>query len=179
MRTNTRLLNETYGKLYAERFIGRRSCYVRFHLNGSELGRRNVIVRGFSYKDEVAEKIARKFCSCLSRFYYGNAARRYGRKADMTIALHKGRFFDGNSGAYVFSEVGNWHLHIVAEVPDHKTFDEVKDCVLEFVAKNAPLTVPQSKSNADAPALYFAETRDEVAAQIYNTRFGTDSVLFL
>lgn len=179
MRTNTRLLNEIYGNHYAERFIGKRSCYIRFHLNGTELGKRNIILRGFSYKDEVADKLARKFCSSLSRFYYGNAARRFDRKADMTIALHKGRFFDCKTNSYVYSGVGNWHFHIVAEVPNHKTFDEVRECVRLFVANNAPLTVPQSKSNIDAPALYFAETRDEVAAQIYNTRFGTDSVLFL
>ena len=179
MRTNTRSLNEAYGKHSAQRFIGKRSCYIRFHLNGNELGRRNIIFRGFSYREEVSAKLAGKFCWALSRYYYGNAAKRFGRKADMTIALHKGRFFDCKANSYVSCEVGNWHFHIVAEVPDHKSFDEVKECVKLFVARNAPLTVPQSQSNTDAPALYFAETRDDVAAQIYNARFGTDSVLLL
>ncbi len=179
MRTNTRLLNEEYGKHYAKRFIGKRSCYIRFHLSSTELNRRNVIVGDFPYREEVAVKLARQFRNSISRLYYGNAARYSKRFADLTAALHNGRYFEDAQGGNHFHECGGWHLHIVAEVPENICLLKVKSHAEGFVIRNSPLTVPHKDQDGITRLLYFAQTRDDVAAQIYNSRFGTESVVVL
>ena len=150
MKISRHELNSIYGHFLAERFLGKKCCYIRFDLNLKSLPR--VI------QDETATKIARRFRNNLSKFYYGNAARHRAQFADVLVHLHPDDLF--------------WHLHIVAEVPADRRFQDVKDFTNIFVARNNPFCVPRKTD-----AAYFDEVKNLVGAVIYNGRFGFDTLL--
>ena len=150
MKPSQHEMNSTYGHFLAERFLGKKCCYIRFDLNLKSVPT--------TIRSETATKIARKFRNNLSKFYYGNAARHREKFADVLVHLHPDDLF--------------WHLHIVAEIPDDKRFQEVKDFTNYFVAKNFPLCVSRAND-----AAYFDKVNNPIGAVIYNGKYGFDTLL--
>ena len=153
MRTQRRKHDQEYGNFFAN-YIGQRSAYIEIDLNLNHLPLRQ--------REEQAAKIARKFRNNLSRFYYGNAARKQKKFAAVVIHLHKTKKTE--TGAF-------WHLHIIAAVPDDMRFQAVRDFSNDFVVRNFPQVKPRAKD-----ICFFEPTRDAVGAAIYDGKFGPNSI---
>jgi len=154
MKTASLPSTQTYSHFFAQRFHGKRSCYIRFDLNISS-------IQG-QFREAECQRIARKFRNNLSRLYFGNAARHSQKYADLTIHLHQDDF---------------WHFHIVAEVPEDKEFSQVRSFAEMFVIKNRPLTVPRKMAANGSTICYFEPTESLIGSQIYNGRFGLETAL--
>lgn len=174
MRPTTRATNQDYAAFLADRFLGKRAVSIRFDLNLSEVP--SVL------RDDAATKIARKFKNNLSRFFFGKAARRFNKSADMTLALHKrgkskGGIWQRDIWQRNIWQRDIWHFHIVLSVPDHISLDETKAFTEAFVVKNYPLTVPSETNSRESTICYFEPTETLIGSQIYNSRFGLETVL--
>lgn len=150
------LIDQHFGKFLIQQFVGKQCCYIVFDLNLYSIPSQ--------FKDGEALKIARKFRNNLSRFYYGNAARKQKRFAAVAIHLHR---------------QPNTHFHIIAEVPGTTRFDHVRSFTETFVTKNFPICVPRKKTRNGTfdEVCYFAPINNLVGASFYNNRFGYDTCL--
>jgi hypothetical protein len=159
MRTNHLKTNSDYAHFaLAEIFDGKRVANVRIHLNWGSIP---TLLR-----HDFAKNIATKFRNNISRRYFSNAARR-GNFAACVIHLHR-------------DEVP--HLHILVEIPEHQTLEDVRQFVGEFVNKSTRNEcgrliwncVPARSVNT---LFYAEEVENLIGSLIYNQRYGLESAL--
>lgn len=101
---------------------------------------------------ETIEQTARRFRNKLNHAFYGKAARRFDKGLTMTIHLH---------------DTPHKHFHCVIEIPEGVSFIKLKSVVENICLNDAWMK----------PFPNFSETRNVVAAQTYNGRFGTDTLV--
>ena len=158
MRTDRFATNRNFAQfILAELFQRKNILNVRIHLNWTQIP--TVLRR------EFATKIARRFRNNISRFYFPDA--RNGNFAVCVIYLH---------------EDDCPHLHILVELPDNKTIEEVRRFVGDFVRKPRRDNmdrlvwdcVPAKKRDT---LFYVEEAHDLIGSLIYNQRYGLETAL--
>lgn len=147
-----------YATWNAKRFSGKQSATICFDaLSSSAILSDDGRVLGIEYMDHGrAEKIANLFRNELNFFYFKKAARRYGKEAVITVSVQS---------------IPHWHFHGQIEIPNHKDFHEVQSFTERFIIEH-PWLQPRKNS-----ICYFARTKTDFGTQVYNTRFGSDSLV--
>ena len=145
-----------YAEWEVQRFAGKQSVYVCFHL----LPSMRLNERQYEYEAmdrSKAEAVARIFNNKINRFCYGNAYQRHEKRLLVTASVH---------------DLPDWHLHFLVEVPHHKTIEEIDTFIQDFAKANR--WVKPSKKG-----VYCEPTRSLERASKYNARFGPDSIIFI
>ena len=159
MRQDRFTTNSNYAHFaLAEIFRAKNTANIRIHLNWSAVPS---ILR-----EEFARKVALRFRNSISRFYYPKNARK-GCFATCVIHLHK--------------EV-NAHLHILVEIPDERTVEDVRQFVRRFIQKprrgeNNLLVWDCIPPKYSDDLFYVEEVEDLIGSLIYNQRHGLETAL--
>lgn len=194
MTMNDYDLNSQYAHWFNELFQGKPIANIRIHLNHHQIN---------SYlRDDFYAVVAGRFRHKYSRHFI-KGVRRTGKMARLLIFRHlkQGRLTNISAVPLRSSEWNEQfqtevqkypymgknrknrfdapHLHILAEIPEGKTIDDVKAFVFKFC--NTPRRDPLSGEwiMDTMTTFYVAETRTIVGAGIYNAREGQDSLLQL
>lgn len=150
--TKSKLKNE-YARWNAERFNGKKSASIRVDLYRTKL---SCFDNGFlcyqSINESVIRTLTRRFRVELNQLCFGNAAKKYGKQLTIVTTVH---------------EMPQLHLHIQAEIPDRESFVRIKSFVDGFALKNSWIK--------NFP--YVSETRSDIGSQIYNSRFGSETII--
>lgn len=101
---------------------------------------------------DIMDQTARRFRNKLNKNYFGHAARRFGKGLEMTIHLHH----DPHK-----------HFHIVMEKPEAEMLLKFRYIIEDICLKDGWMK----------PSPYFGLTKSESAAQAYNGRYGTDTLI--
>ena len=153
MSSERHTLKNEYARWNAERFNGKKSAYIRFDLYRAKLSYSD---NGFlcyqSISDNVIRKIARRFRVELNQRCFGNAAKKYGKQLIIVTTVH---------------ELPQLHLHIQAEILDRDSFIRIKSFIDGFALKNSWIK--------NFP--YVSENRSDIGSQIYNSRFGSETII--
>lgn len=148
MTDNERNHTREIANWLASRFVGMNSASVRMTLvNGKTV---DGIYQPLT--DETISKLARRFQGELNSLCFGNAARRYGKELPLTAALH--------SSPHI-------HLHIQVGLSERISLLRFESFTETFCLKNSWVS----------PCCYTAQTHSDIASQIYNSRFGSDTVI--
>lgn len=183
-----------YALWFEECFRGKPIANIRIHLNHHQT---TSLLR-----DDFYASVARRFRHNYSR-HFMKGVRRTGKMARLLTFKHltQGRLTNASSLTVRSSEWSEQfqcevqkypymgkkrknrfdapHLHILAEIPDGKTIDDVKTFVFKFcnTPRRHPLTGEWMLDTMTT--FYVEETRTIVGAGIYNAREGQDSLLQL
>ena len=101
---------------------------------------------------DIIEQTARRFRNKLNHYYFGNAARRFGKSLEMTVHLHS----DPHK-----------HFHVVVEKPINETQLKFQSIIGEICLNDGWLK----------PCPYFGKTERVHAAQAYNGRYGNETLI--
>ena len=159
MKTDTYTLNSNYAHfVLADLFQGKKVVSIRIHLNWFYIDR--------NLKQEFAVKVARRFRNEISRFYFGNEARR-GKLAASVIHLH---------------QEDEPHLHILVELPETKAIEDVRNFVRQFMFTprqqwNGRKLFDCILQNNVSGNQYVEETTTIIGSLIYNQRYGLETAL--
>jgi hypothetical protein len=149
----------------ASRFENKRSLNVVFNLKPFVADAQKLAsdsVTPFSYafhqrtlvtmNDSIAKEIAQHFKNALNQRLYGNRYRRFNVETPMTIALHKNPHF---------------HLHVHIAADDDFSYLKIRTFCETFAIKNRFISAN----------FYVAATQSDIATEIYNARFGPESMI--
>lgn len=158
MRQNRITTNSNYAHFaLADIFQSRAVANVRIHLNWAQTP--------YFLRQDFARAVAKRFRNNISRFYFPDA--RDGHLAVCVIHLHDKEFP---------------HLHILVEIPPHKSIKDVQEFVRRFVCK--PSRDEMKRQVWDCiPAkyqdtlFYAEEVNDLIGSLIYNQRYGLETAL--
>lgn len=139
---------KAFNNWQASRFEGKKSIYVDIDLVPC---RTKESVQEWLSKD-IIDQTARRLRNKINQDVYGNAARRFGKGLTMVVHLH---------------EAPHKHLHCVIELPEHIMLLKFKSIIDNVCFEDSWLKQPR----------YLSETKDHIAAQHYNGRFGPDTVI--
>ncbi len=101
---------------------------------------------------DIIEQTARRLRNKLNQYYFGNAARRFGKSLVMTVHLHS----DPHK-----------HFHIVVEKPINETQLKFRSIIGGICLNDGWLK----------PFPYFGKTERVHAAQAYNGRYGNETLI--
>ena len=132
----------------AQRFDDKRSVFVVIDLLPCRVKERQ---QEWLTRD-IIDQTSRRFRNKINKIYFGKSARRFGKGLEMTIHLH---------------ETPHRHFHCVIEVPENEWILRFKSNI-DYICLN---------DGWMKPAKYIANTQSNIATQIYNNRFGSDSIL--
>lgn len=197
MNTNHYYLNAEISSWLDECFENCRVANIRFHLNHHQ-------IKPF-LRDDFCQKMADRFRHNYSRHFY-RGVRRSGMMAKMFIYRHKKQsHYAGNVEIPYSRKVWDTeklcdvkkypylgknqrkvidapHLHILAEIPEGKTIEDVKAFVFKFCTKPRKDYWTDRWGNEKwlrdtMSSYYVAETDTVLGAGTYNAREGHDSLL--
>jgi len=141
-------ITTTFSEFQASRFNGKDSAYIVLALHHTI----NIDLTVVKINEDIAARVFRLFRNKLSQFYFGNASKRYGEKLVITCN---------------FDNCPHWHLHIQAEIPERGSLAEVEKFTRQFAIENEWLY----------PDPHVSTTRSNLKSQIYNNRYGLDTVI--
>ena len=144
----TRSQSLAFNHFLASRFVEDQSLNVVFRLKSAIVENATLI----NMNEQIATSIARHFRNSLHQNLFGNRYRRFRHEIALTVALHTEPYF-------------HLHAHIAADTDIMKL--KIRCFCETFAIKNRFMI----------PFPHVAETQSEVATEIYNARFGPDSVI--
>lgn len=141
-------LDKQWNEWLAHRFDGKISVYVVVDL----LPYRNRSGEQQWLSQDIIEQTARRFRNKLNQYYFGHAARRFGKELEMTIHLH---------------QEPQKHFHIIVEKAENEPIIKFQSVIENICLKDGWLK----------PFPYFGGTVRAQAAQAYNGRHGSESLI--
>lgn len=154
-------LNFKYSTWFESMFAGRDTANIRIHLNDREIKS--------SLRDDFHQAVARQFKNNYSRRFYPGV-RRSGRMAKMLIYRHREQGRQKCDGT---------HLHILVEIPQNRTIEDVREFVSLFCKKPRKDYCSDTWHMNTMHTFYVEEATNLLGSSIYNAREGMENLLEL